>query len=531
MRLAHQLMTAGGRDSAADCWAAAQHCQICLPAVRLWIFIFSWNLLRGKMLKCREEQDCKSLACLTVMIWGHDVILQVLPHLHLPLAGTPAVPCPAVLWPTQHREATACLAASSAREGKENPVLNPTHLLLHIEILQERAQEERSACSVNPISIAAVPVRKYLVCSPRSLDIVRNFFFYRESRWSSTAEASPLFLLGAGGNTEQDPPLVYPGVMSDSKAKQNKHVNLSHSCHCRNFPVSWAWKYWAFASMHEVIHVSSPTLESRLLLRWDAGYSLIHQQDWGPGTSNNFFSVFSLPFCQQPVSFIERGPQGDWHCSREVALPFFSGLRSSWCSSLCSLWITVPAHHDQCSLERWQEGLGVSMAIEHGPASLGMRRSFENCSHYARVHARQQQWVQAYCQGLSLEKITRSDERRTEEGISSTLFKAIFSFLAREVIENIFWRPRYPERFESDMATTSFWLETQEKEEMVFVRQIWELWVMLITIPLMYLIWTIMVNMILTFPTVLWKHTKVFSGQGNIILHLPWLLSKGQRAA
>lgn len=176
MSLAHQLVAAGGRDSAADCWAAAQHCQLCLPALRLWIFIFPSNLLRGEMLKCSEEQDCKSPACLSVMIWGHDVMLQVLPHLHPPLAGTPAVLCPAVLWPTQHTEATACLAASSAREGKENPVLNPSFLLLHTEILQERAWEERSTCSVNPISIAAVSVRKHLVCSPRCLDKVRDFF-------------------------------------------------------------------------------------------------------------------------------------------------------------------------------------------------------------------------------------------------------------------------------------------------------------------------------------------------------------------
>lgn len=47
---------------------------------------------------------------------------------------------------------------------------------LHIEILQKRAQGERSTCSVNLISIAAVPIRKFLVCSPRSLDKVRDFF-------------------------------------------------------------------------------------------------------------------------------------------------------------------------------------------------------------------------------------------------------------------------------------------------------------------------------------------------------------------
>lgn len=116
----------------------------------------------------------------------------------------------------------------------------------------------------------------------------------------------------------------------------------------------------------------------------------------------------------------------------------------------------MPAHHGHCSLERWQKGLGVSTAIKYGPASLGMRTSLENCGYYARVHARQQQQVQANCQGLSLEKITRADERRTGEGLSSALFKVTFSFLAMKVIENIFWRPSYPERLESDMATTSF---------------------------------------------------------------------------
>lgn len=175
--------------------------------------------------------------------------------------------------------------------------------------------------------------------------------------------------------------------------------------------------------MHEVIHVSCPTWASRLLLRWGAGDSLMHQQDWSLCTSNNFFSVFPMPFCQQPVSFIERGPQGwDWHCSREVALPFSAGLRSSWCSSLWSLWIMVAAHHGQCSLERWQERSGVSMAIKHGPAPLGMRRSLENSCYYARVHVKQQQWVQAYSQGLCLEKVPRADEERAGEGISSAVF-------------------------------------------------------------------------------------------------------------
>lgn len=68
----------------------------------------------------------------------------------------------------------------------------------------------------------------------------------------------------------------------------------------------------------------------------------------------------------------------------------------------------------------------------------------------------------------------------------------------------------------------------REKGWLVSVRQIWALWVMLITIPLMHLIWTIMLNLVLTFPTVLWKQTKVSSGQGYIILHVLWLLSKGQ---
>lgn len=80
-----------------------------------------------------------------------------------------------------------------------------------------------------------------------------------------------------------------------------------------------------------------------------------------------------MPFCQQLVRRLKRGPQGcDWHRSREDALPLSAGEGSSWGSDLCSRWVVVPACHGQRSLQGWQEGFGVPMAVGHGPASLGM---------------------------------------------------------------------------------------------------------------------------------------------------------------
>lgn len=111
---------------------------------------------------------------------------QVLPHLHPPVAGAQAVLCGAV-WcqakprPTQCREDRAHLAASPAMKGKGNAVINPAHLLLHTDILQEKKEEGRWTCSVNPISIAAIPVGKYLVCSSTSLGKARDFFL--KGKW------------------------------------------------------------------------------------------------------------------------------------------------------------------------------------------------------------------------------------------------------------------------------------------------------------------------------------------------------------
>ena len=48
---------------------------------------------------------------------------------------------------------------------------------------------------------------------------------------------------------------------------------------------------------------------SRLLPRRGAVDSLTRLQDWVLCALNNFFTVFLMPFCQQPVSCIKRGPQ------------------------------------------------------------------------------------------------------------------------------------------------------------------------------------------------------------------------------
>lgn len=143
----------------------------------------------------------------------------MLPHLHPPLAGTPTVLCGAVqcrarLWPTQLREATAHLAASPGREGKGDPVLNPTHLLLPTEILQEKEGEGRSTRSVNPISIAAIPVGIYLVCSPRPLGKMRDLFlkgkWVIQRSWRQACSFCPVVVVGnslsTSLGTEWDPP-------------------------------------------------------------------------------------------------------------------------------------------------------------------------------------------------------------------------------------------------------------------------------------------------------------------------------------
>lgn len=145
-------------------------------------------------------------------------MLQVLPHLRPPLAGTPAVPCGAMRcrgepWPTRCREDTACLAAKSAREGG-NPLLNLAHLLLHTEILQGKEREGRWTRSVNPISIAAIPVGKCLVCFPRSLGKVRDLFLKgKAGDWAQLKPACsfcPVLVVGNSLSTspgmEWDPP-------------------------------------------------------------------------------------------------------------------------------------------------------------------------------------------------------------------------------------------------------------------------------------------------------------------------------------
>lgn len=150
-----------------------------------------------------------------------------------------AVPCCAVTYPAHGGHNLPCSQLCQGGKGELSP--KPHSFLLHIEILQERAWEERSTCSVNPISIAAVPLRKHLVCSPWSLDKVRDVFLKEKwvipCSWSQPALSAWWRGKTASHITEQDPPLVHSGVMSDSKAKQNKHVNLSHSCHW-SFPVS-----------------------------------------------------------------------------------------------------------------------------------------------------------------------------------------------------------------------------------------------------------------------------------------------------
>lgn len=147
-----------------------------------------------------------------------------------------------------------------------------------------------------------------------------------------------------------------------------------------------------------------------------------------------------MPFCQQLVSCLKRGPQGcDWHRSREAALSLSAGEGSSWGSDLCSRWVVVPACHGQCSLRGWQEGLGVPVAIRHGPASLGTGTSLETCYQHAWQAAAVGTGTSAGAQ--SRKKMTRAAERRTGEGSPSALFMVVFSFLARKPTENVFWSP------------------------------------------------------------------------------------------
>lgn len=277
------------------------------------------------------------------------------------------------------------------------------------------------------------------------------------------------------------------------------------------------------------MHVSSPTLVSRLLLRRGAG-DLLHQQDFAHQIT--FSASFCFHFVSSQWASLGEGPRAGTGIAPEKLLcPSLQGWDHPGAPPFghCGPWCQLIMAN-----EVWRgdmRGLGCPwLSNMVWPPWAFPRRSLENCCFYARVHARQQQqWVQAYLQGLSLEKIARADERRTGKGISSALFEITFSFLARKAIENTFWRPSYPEKFE--LILLSDLKHRREKGWLVSVRQIWALWVMLITIPLMHLIWTIMLNLMLTFPTVLWKQTKVSSGQGYIILHVLWLLSKGQRTA
>lgn len=178
MRLAHWL----GEGMALDCQAAAQHFQLRLPALRLWISIFFWNLMRGEMLKGSEKPDCKSPACLAVMIWGHDAASaspSASPCGRCPSCAVrcSVMPSWAMTYPVQGGQNPPC--SQPCQEGKGHTVLNPAHLLLHTEILQEKKEEGRS--TVNPISIAANPVGKYLVCSSRSPGKARDFFL--KGKW------------------------------------------------------------------------------------------------------------------------------------------------------------------------------------------------------------------------------------------------------------------------------------------------------------------------------------------------------------
>lgn len=130
----------------------------------------------------------------------------------VPLSQVPqrcrVVPCGCITkpWPTRLREATAHLAASPGREGKGNPILNPAHLLLHTEILQEKEGEGRST----PISIVAIPVGKYLVRPPRSLGKVRDLFLKGKRAIQPACSFCPAVAWGnrlsTSPGTEPDPP-------------------------------------------------------------------------------------------------------------------------------------------------------------------------------------------------------------------------------------------------------------------------------------------------------------------------------------
>lgn len=127
-----------------------------------------------------------------------------------------AVPCRAAAsrdLPGAGRTQLALQPALTGR-GRGNPLLNSAHLLLHTEILQGKEGEGRRTGSVNPISIAAIPVGKCLVCFPRSLGKVRDLFLKgKAGDWAQLKPACsfcPVVVVGnslsTSPGTEWDPP-------------------------------------------------------------------------------------------------------------------------------------------------------------------------------------------------------------------------------------------------------------------------------------------------------------------------------------
>lgn len=166
-----------------------------------------------------------------------------------------------------------------------------------------------------------------------------------------------------------------------------------------------------------------------------------------------------MPFYQQPVSCLKRGPQGcSWHRSREVALSLSVGFGSSWGSVLCSQWAMMPARHGQC-------GLGGGVA--DGAWGAHSYRTWSCLPGHREILGN----LLSECQGTwqaaaagtgasagaqSRKKMTRAAERRTEKGLHQLCLRLHLVSWQGNSQRIFFWSPSYPERLEADMATTSF---------------------------------------------------------------------------
>lgn len=160
----------------------------------------------------------------------------------------------------------------------------------------------------------------------------------------------------------------------------------------------------------------------RLLLWRGAGDSSMWLPDWGFCTLNN---VFLMPFWQQPVYCIKRGPQ-DCDCTSPEKLLFLRvwDHPGAWVFAPSGSWwqLIVANVVWGCGRRGWGCSCLWDMVLPPWSQVGPWKPAISMPEYLAGSSSRQQQQAPAHQQGLSPNQIIRAAERRTGEGSPSLFY-------------------------------------------------------------------------------------------------------------